>query len=112
MKKTKSCELGRQQNFKIQDLKLDQLVVFQFRKIDKFKIYAHARNSAVPLKLFTFDKYLLGLYIPPKKLEDGNVFLDRNLLGNYIAFIDRIRLNSIKCFVKIYNEKYFLDFTV
>ena len=89
----------------------NQLIVFQFSPKDKFRIYAHARNCNFKIQLFRKDKYLLGVYIPPKKLEDGNVYLDQTLLKKYLDFVFALKNVGVKFFLKVYNEKYFCDFT-
>lgn len=91
---------------------VNQILIFQFRSTDKFKIYSHARNHAFKIQLFKKDKYLLGVHIPEKSLSNGNVFLNQEQLKNYLQFVSALSNNRIKFFLKVYDEKYFCDFTV
>lgn len=87
--------------------RINQIILFQFEKSDKWRIYRVKRETGLHISLLNNDLNLLGIYIPPKKLENGNVFLDFKLLDHYISFIKLLEKRGVKYYAKTYNETYF-----
>ena len=88
-----------------------QILTFQFSVKDKFKVYSHARNCNFKMQLFKKDNYLLGVHVPKKNLVDRNIFLDQEQLKCYLDFVSALQGVGIKFFLKVYDEKFFCDFT-
>lgn len=87
---------------------INQIILFQFEKADKWRIYRAIKENGINIKLLRHDMYILGIYMPPKKLESGDVFIDYDLLNMYTNFIASLNKRQISYFQTIYNKSHTL----
>lgn len=90
------------------DLKINEIVLFQFQKSDKYRVYRLMRKFDLNISLITNKLYLVGIYIPPKKLIKSNIYLDHKLVNNVTSLIGALYKADINFFMKVYNEKVYI----
>ena len=83
---------------------IQEIVLFQFRKTDKNKIYAHAKRAGVKIIMVTNEKYLLGIYQPPKRFSEVNAYIDEGDIRAFHAFLKRIRKSECRYFYKVFSD--------
>lgn len=90
------------------DLKINEIVLFQFKNSDKYRIYRLLKKFDLNISLLTNELCLVGIYIPPKKLVKSNIYLNYKLVNNITSFIRYLYTSDITFFMKVFNEKVFI----
>lgn len=83
---------------------LTEIVLFQFRKADRSKIYAHAKRAGVKIIMVQKEKYLLAIYQPPKRFSEVNAYLDEADIRAFHAFLKRLRSSECRYHYKVYSD--------
>jgi len=88
----------------IKKLKIDEIVLFQFKKKDKHKLYNHAKKSGLNINMFSKDDFLLCIYLPKKKITETDLIIDNLEAESFIRFVRQIKNNGIQCHIKVYGS--------
>jgi len=90
------------------EIKINEIVLFQFNKKDKHKIYAHARKCNISMNLFNKKSFLLSIYIPKKKILNADMILDMEDCESFLKFIRQLKNNGIKTHIKVYESSRYM----
>lgn len=92
----------------MKEIKIDEIVLFQFRKIDKHKIYAHAKNCDLKINIFNRGLFLLGIYLPKKNVTNTDLILDLKDAESFILFIRKLKNNGVVTHISVYKKERYL----
>jgi hypothetical protein len=83
---------------------VNQIVLFQFQKADKYKVYKYAKKAKFKINLFLAHGAYVAVYIAPKRLQDEDIFLNEAALQGYLDFIRELRNHNVKYFQTVYDK--------
>lgn len=110
MKKKLSSRLGAQYSIDVPPVSVNEMAVFQFEIKDRQKVYGHARNAGLKIHMYKTSRFMVGYYIPPKKMTPKGVTLDFSYTKAFVFFCDSLRRLSIRHHMVIYKQADIVSF--